>query len=129
MSINQSFYPIVYGCVLNSVDLTSTGSTMIVDTNPSFNTYIGISIIVQILSSNTFVAPASISIGTNSNDYNNILPITVLTGLSTIGNYIQIPILSLSSSVNPSTGIFVKVNTGATAVALTGQIFIIGFNT
>jgi hypothetical protein len=117
-----------YVSVVSPINLLNTGSTKIFTTISGINSFLCIAVLVQILTSNTFATPASISIGTNGASYNNILAITALTGLSVVGNYLQVPIVALATGAATSTDIYVNVTTGAGAIALTARVILIGVN-
>lgn len=111
----------VYG-----IDGTSTGSTLI-GTTAASDTFVPISIIAQLTSTTGFVTAASISIGTNSSSYNNILAITALTGVNANNYILNIPITTAIASIAASTGMYVKVTTGATATTYVLSISIMGY--
>src|SRR5574337_1220788 len=64
----------------------------------------------------SITVPASISIGTNSSNFDNILPITPLTGLLSAGLIIRLtPTLSVTASKN----IPIKINVTSAATGTT----------
>lgn len=83
-------------------------------------------IIVQCTSASGVVTPASISIGTNSTNFNNILPTTALTGLTTSGIYLRIPI-TIASPVAKSTPILVNVVTPIVGTSQVVTIYLDGY--
>src|SRR5258708_39982241 len=68
-SINSQT-PVPYASILSSIDLTTTGATKIFTTLAGITFFLCTSVIVQIITSNTFATPASISVGTNGASYN-----------------------------------------------------------
>lgn len=98
-----------------NVNAKNTGATLIfttVDVNKLFFPYR-----VRVYATNLsgVVAPPTLSVGTNASNYNNIIPATALTGLTTNSTYIDIlptfPTASLASGVQ----VFVNVTGGANA--------------
>lgn len=84
-------------------------------------------LIVEITAANTIAIVPAISVGTNSTDYNNILAITTLTGLSAVNKIISVDLgLVAMDSVAPNTGIYLKVTTGATATTCTFRAALVG---
>jgi hypothetical protein len=72
----------------------------------------------------------SASVGTNSPNFNDILAITALTGLSTINTKILTPLTTTSLiSIAPNTSISVKVTTVAIGIGATQsfKIMLCGF--
>lgn len=110
-----SFPDQINGAVAASTKILSTRSATIIS---------HIAIYVQSVSG--FVTPATISIGSNSTDYNNIMTATSLVGLDTAGeSYIYfLPAETVFASTPALTDIYVKVTVAATA---TTYILRVGF--
>jgi len=81
----------------------------------------------ELTSTTGFAVVASCSIGTNGASYNNILPISALTGISVAGNILNFSLLTLISKVAAGTGIYVNVTTGAVATTYVLKITLVGF--
>lgn len=111
----------------SNVNLASTGSSSIFTPPFSGVTFMASAIIVRCTEATDISQAASISIGTNSSNYDNILPITSLTGLTSSGNFIRIPIDGIGFAVPKDTQIFVKVTTAATGTSQVGTVYIDGF--
>src|ERR1700760_17000 len=79
----------------SNISLLATGSTLIGTTENGTETFYPLLAVSEVMSSNISVltVPAIISIGTNSPNYNNIVPATTLTGLYTL-NSIMYPTLA-----------------------------------
>jgi hypothetical protein len=109
-----------------TVDLKTPASTSIVTTNANGTNFFPNMVRVYCNAATGFVSAASISVGTNSTSFDNILPITALTGLNASGKYIDIPISAATTAVPPNTAISVKVTTGATTTTQTGIVYVLG---
>ena len=108
---------------------TVTGSTSVGTTDPNMR-FVAQFINVELTSlSGTLTIPPTISIGTNSTSYNNLLAGTALTGVNAANIVMQISATALSSSVATGTGIFVNVTAAATGVSLTYtmRVTVLGF--
>lgn len=111
---------------VSNVDGTAAASTTIGTTEGS-GRFVPLYINVQLQSVTGFAITASISIGTNSTDFNNIMPITALTSLDTANEIINLPLVAVISSVAASTAISVKITTPATATTYVVRISIVGW--
>jgi len=109
---------------VSGVDGKTTGATLIFTPTSKFTST---QVTVELTTVSGFISAASFSVGSNGASYNNILAITALTGLSTVNNYINVPIVSLSSTISAGTGIYVNVTTGATATTYIIKVSITGF--
>lgn len=58
---------------------------------------------------------ASISVGTNSTSFNNVLAISALTGVLNLGNYLLIPLTTALTAIAEGTAITAKVTTPLTS--------------
>lgn len=99
------------------INSKSTGATQIFTPTAQFTP---LDVVFELTGSSAVISVASCSIGTNAASYNDILPISILTGLTSLNNILRFPLNALISSIAQSTGIFVNVTTGA--VATTYQI-------
>ncbi len=119
-------HSLLYVSTLTGIDGKTTGSTEIDTTSASLR-FVPMFIQIEPTTATAVVVPSSISIGTNSPNYNDILAITALTGLTSSNIMLQLTPAALSSSLAASTGVFVKVTTGATATTFTLRVSILGF--
>lgn len=112
------------GASISAIDGTTTGSTLIFTPAALFTPT---NIIVTLTGLTGFAVVASCSIGTNGASYNNILPITVLTGMSSVNNILNFPLSALISNVAASTGIYINITTGAVSTTYVLKATIIGY--
>lgn len=111
------------GTVLN-------GTTTIFTTDASSGRFYPVSIVCECTSTSGFVVVASVSVGTNSTSFNNILAITALTGASAANLYaVAAPtgIIAGGGSVAAGTAVVLKVTTAATATTYVIKAVIAGF--
>lgn len=111
---------------VSNVDGTTAASTTIGTTEGS-GRFIPLYANVQLQSTTGFAVVASLSIGTNSTDFNNIVPITALTSVSSANLMVNIPLVSVISSVAASTAISVKITTPATATTYVLRVTLVGW--
>lgn len=110
-----------------NLNLKNTGSTVVF--TPPFSggvSYFLRSLFVECTEATNIAVPASISMGTNSPNYDNILPISLLTGLTSAGLAIRIP-ATLEVPVSKDTPIRINVTTAATGTSQTVDLFLDGF--
>lgn len=109
---------------LTGIDGKTTTSTLIFTPTSTFTPS---QVFFELTSVSGFVSVSSISIGTNSASYDNILPISVLAGMSGLNNVLLLSISSVISSVSANTGIYINVTAGAIATTYTIKCSIMGF--
>lgn len=73
----------------------------------------------EVVAGDSISVGCSVSVGTNSTDYDNILPITALTTLLATGTIITIPLLAVVGVVAAGAEIFAKVTSAATGTTQT----------
>lgn len=112
-SINATFSGTASGAVL--VDTSENGTLRFV---PLFGA-------ITMLSISAPVSDGSISIGTNSTAYDNIMAISSLSGLNTANRYFQLSFGG--TSVAPGTGIYVKVTTPYSAGSASLKLVLFGY--
>jgi hypothetical protein len=102
-----------------NISLLSSASTQIGTTENGTEMFYPLLAVCEIMSSNVTVltVPAIVSVGTNSPNYNNIVPATTLTSLYTLNSIMYPTLATIATSVPANTGIFVKV----TAATVTGS--------
>lgn len=111
---------------VENVDGTATASTKIGTTDSGMR-FVPIFINIEVTALSGFVTVASISVGTNATNYNDILAITPLTGLTSANTVLQLDANALLKSVPSATDIFVKITTGAVASSYTLRVSVLGF--
>ncbi len=114
--ITSSFGSFVSG----TINGKTTGSTLIGTTRSNGAERFYPQIAHIILASTTgFSAAPTITIGTNSSSYDNIVASTTLTGLNASNMFYALSLIVPQSSIAGSTGIYINVGTGATATTYT----------
>jgi len=111
------------GSIKSGIDGTATGSTLIFTPTGNFTPQI---ITFELQSTTGFISVASASIGTNGSNYNNLLPISALTGIQVANNLLSFSLTSLISSITAGTGIFVNITTGAISTTYVLKVTITG---
>lgn len=111
---------------VSNVDGT-VGASSTIGTTEGSGRFVPLYVNVQLQSVTGFAVTASISIGTNSTDFNNILPITALTSVDTANEILNVPLVAVISSIAASTAISVKVTTAATATTYIMRISLVGW--
>lgn len=127
MATNNSgnnLYNVTYK--VDNIDLTSLVATKIVTTAAGSGIFIPQNLIIRCTAANSVSVAASVSVGTNSTSYNNILAISALTGVTSSGLCIQIP-CTLFTQVAATTDIFIKVTTGITGTSELVSAYLQGF--
>ena len=92
---------------------------------PSGVRFYASAIIFELTSVADFVDVPSISLGSESS-YNDILPATALTGVSTANNILQFTLKDVISRIASGTDIGVKVTTAASATTYTLKCILLG---
>lgn len=111
---------------VSSVDGKTAASTTI-GTTEAGGRFVPLYANIQLQSTTGFAVVASLSIGTNSTNFDNILPITALTSVSSANLMINVPLVAVISSVAPSTAISVKITTPATATTYVLRVTLVGW--
>jgi hypothetical protein len=120
-SHNQTFYS-------GSIDAKTTGATKIATTENGSQRFIPKTVIIELTAATAVTVVATLSVGTNSATYNNILAATALTGLSALNNIVMIHLPATAiSSIAPNTDIYVNVTIGATATTANIRVDVDGY--
>lgn len=120
-SHNQTFYS-------GTIDAKTTGSTKIGTTENGAARFIPKTIVIELTGASAIIGAATLSVGTNSSSYNNILAATALTGVSTLNNIVMLHLpTTVISSIAPNTDIFVNVSVGATATTANIRVDVDGY--
>ena len=110
-----------------SIDAKTTGSTLLFTTKSNERFY-PTSITMEVTAASVIVGVCTLSIGTNSATYNNILAATALTGMTAANKVVSMNLTSLViDSIAASTGVYVNITVGATATTKTIKITIHGY--
>lgn len=121
------FLPKVYA--VGNIDGKTTGATTVYTTsNPGSTRFYPIMIVVSLTGASGVTVPCTLSVGTNSSTYNNLLTATALTGVTT-GSATQEFILNSAvlSSIGDAVDIKVNVTVGATATTYLIKVMVIGY--
>lgn len=123
-SSNEGWIRMAFGSAVQSIgvylgiDAKATGPSGIADTiDFAGRSFFVTGVLVKCDSATAITVPASVSVGTNAATYDNILPITALTGLTASGHSLFLPVTSPSVVLAPLTNIVLNVTTGATGTA------------
>lgn len=113
--------------VVSNIDSTSLNNIVTLGTPDTGRIFYPLFMIVEVDGGLSFISVASISLGTNSSSFDNILPITAMTGLSAINKTLVVPLaLTVISSLDGSAPIKIKVITAAVGSGITYSVKVIG---
>lgn len=111
-----------------SIDAKATGATTIFTTDNGTERFYPLFAIIESTAASGVLSVALVSIGTNSTSFNDILPITTLTGISAANKMISLPLsVAAATSVAPNTAIKINVTTGATGTSQNIKATIVGY--
>lgn len=108
-----------------NIDGTSTGTTNLFTTQVV--NFRSMQLVIDLTSVSNFVTPPTISVGTNAGNYDNILPATILTGLSAGSTHILIQIEGIMPDIAQSTSVKLNISIAAVASTYTVDATIFGF--
>lgn len=108
-----------------SIDVTTTGNTTLL-TVPSGITGIDLSNLKIALLGNNVTGSLVASIGTNSPNFDNILPSTTFTGMNTIGDVWRASLNGLAHRAVPADVITMRVTTSVSGVGAIVNVFMVG---
>lgn len=110
--------------VVTGIDLKTTGTTSLY-TVPAGRKALITDLIIHLTTGTSVSVVASISLGTNSTDFNNIFAIYALTNLDTTDEFNKnSPIVAVASAA--ASVVTLNVTTGATATTATARAVLIG---
>lgn len=109
-----------------AVDGKTVGNTLIFTTD-AVKTFVPVSINVTITSVSGLSLVSTVSVGTNSPNYNNICAAALLTGLDSNKETLQLPLIGNLSAIAPSTAVYTRVSIGSTATTYDLNVAIAGF--
>src|SRR5687767_7732185 len=92
----------------NNHDGTQTGATLITQTKEGDLDLYVMGAAVAIVDEEHVLTPCVVSIGTNSPDYNNIVSVQSIGGIS---GCLPLPVINNNIQIPPETDIYLKVNT------------------
>jgi len=110
------------------LDAATMASTQIYTTLNGTQRFYPTDIVIAGKTVTTFVAVATLSIGTNSATYNNILTAQALTGVTAANKMLRFSLaLTAIDSIPPNTAIFANVSVAALAAAYTVDVYVVGY--
>lgn len=114
------------GYYLNTFNAKNTGSTIFFTTPSSGFRFFPTHIIMSVLFATSITTGASISIGTNSPNFNNILANTSFSGLTTANNYQITQLSGVLNAIPAGTSGYLNVNTASIGTSITMSCVILG---
>lgn len=126
MTIATQYGMNLYSVTLTGLDLTQTGATKIGTTDAN-NRFVPLFAHIELTAVTGFTSVPSVSVGTNSPNYDNGIPITTLTNMNTVNQMVMQQYANLKKSVSAGTDVYVNVTTAAIATTYIGRITILGF--
>lgn len=112
---------------VSGVNAKTTGATTIGTTASGTANFHPCFLVVESTASSLITITSSLSVGTNSTSFNNIVPITVQTGLTAASLYFKTEVTVATAPVAPSTAIKVNITTGATGTSQTISVTLFGY--
>jgi hypothetical protein len=112
---------------MTGIDGTQLASTQIGTTENGTQSFYPLFACLALNGASAVTVVPSLSIGTNSATYNNILGTTVLTGMTSAGQMLHTNIVGAIGKVPANTPIYVKMVTAATATTATVDVHLFGF--
>lgn len=113
--------------IKGSITGTSSGSTVIGTTENGTERFYPIFALMELTNMSGLISVATISLGTNSSTYDNIIPATVLTNLNAVNKFLKLDITSATASVAANTAIRINISGVAVATTYTLKVTIIGY--
>lgn len=116
------------GLINNSspnIDITAAGNTLLYTAAAGITGIDLSNVKLNLFGSNT-VGGLILSIGTNSPNYDNIVPSTTLTGFNTIGDLWVIPISGLTHRIAASEAVYARVTNPVTGAGAQINAFFTG---
>lgn len=112
---------------IGNINAKTVASTSIFTTENGTRTFYCIGASIECTAATLVTTPMTASIGTNSTTFNNILPVTLMTGLNAVNLHLPLFLSASQATVAPNTGIFINITIGATATAQTITVHLLGF--
>ncbi len=109
------------------IDGTTTGSTTIFTTESGWGDFYITNCMVAPTSISGLVSVSTVSIGTNSSSFDNLVGTTLLTGLSSVTLFQPLTILANPILIPSSTAVTINVSGAAVAAAYTFKVILTGY--
>ena len=106
---------------------TGTGDYVVDVTENGTQKFYPLFVTFSIRSANNITVAPTFSVGTNATSYNNIVPTSLLTGLTTVDKMTKIDINSATGVVAPNTTIYAKVSVSASATTCLVDVHLFGY--
>lgn len=108
------------------IDVKTTGTTLLATTENGTESFHPLFCVFKCTAVSGFIAASTLSVGTNSTAYNNTVPGTLMTGLSTAGS-INSVLVGATGTIPANTQIYVNVTIPTTATSQTLEVTLIGY--
>jgi hypothetical protein len=115
------------GIASPSMNFKNTGATLLMTTENGTRSFHVTGVTIQSVAASAITIAATMSIGTNSSFYNNIVASTLLTGLTAVSTDYPVSLITAIGAIPANTGIYANVGTAATGTSQTGNIVILGY--
>src|SRR3990172_4451377 len=109
-----------------NIDAKVVGDTTVFTTAPSFGRFYPVLVRIVLSAVSGLVTAPTVSVGTNSPNFNNIMGATPMTTLTAANDFFAFLLSSVAPSVAASTAIKCRVSAGATATTYTIAAHVIG---
>lgn len=110
-----------------SIDMTTTGNYEFL-TVPLGKTYIPIRLFIELTNVSGLISVSTVSLGTNSPNYNNMIGETLLTGLNTVNESFNIQPTNSTFLPHNEETIFLRISGVAVATTYLGTAHLLGAN-
>lgn len=110
-----------------SMSASSTGNTSLGRTENGMERFYPKFATIEVKAVSGIVSLGSISIGTNSTSYDNILSATLMTSLNAVNKVLTLDVVGVNGSIAPNTEIFVRVSGIVNAAVYTVEVTLFGF--
>lgn len=112
---------------VTGINAKTTGSTAAGTTMDGSLRFFPAFVLVECTAASSVTGVCSISVGSNSGSWNNIIPITSQTGVNAANIFLVTNVAGAISSIPPNTPIDVDITTGATATSQTISVSVYGY--
>lgn len=109
-----------------AVNGKTVGNTLMFTSDAS-KRFIPTGVNVSLLNVSGLALVATLSVGTNSTNYNNVSASTLLTGLSTQTQVLALPLIGNLNSIPAGSAVYVRVSIGSTATTYDLNVSLTGY--
>lgn len=115
------------GFALTNVNGKTTGAVTI-DTVDGSNRFYPTSVLFEVMAATLITVPPTVSVGSNSPSFNDIVAATSLTGLTALNKTVVMNLTAAAfTSVAAGGTLGINVTVGATATTCTLKVMVVGF--